>query len=152
VVVDPRLMWPDTMAIGPDQYLYFTTSQRDRRTEFHNDTELGSNHMVSTVYLSVRTLRRPPLTDAWFLTGNSEVIHSPVKRVIRGSVTVVAYLRSPRSQELPHTFPILRTWVRHCAMSRMPKEVQRGDLTGFAVLVAPFWTVLDRPYRLSLML
>ena len=40
VVVDPRLIWPDTMAIGPDQYLYVTTSQHDRRAEFHDGTEL----------------------------------------------------------------------------------------------------------------
>jgi sugar lactone lactonase YvrE len=40
VVVDPRLMWPDTMAIGPDQYLYVTTSQHDRRPEFHDGEEL----------------------------------------------------------------------------------------------------------------
>jgi sugar lactone lactonase YvrE len=40
VVVDPRLIWPDTMAIGPDHYLYVTTSQHDRRAEFHDGTEL----------------------------------------------------------------------------------------------------------------
>jgi sugar lactone lactonase YvrE len=40
VVVDPRLIWPDTMAIGPDQYLYVTTSQHDRRAEFHDGREL----------------------------------------------------------------------------------------------------------------
>jgi sugar lactone lactonase YvrE len=40
VVADPRLIWPDTMAIGPDQYLYVMTSQHDRRPEFHDGTEL----------------------------------------------------------------------------------------------------------------
>ena len=40
VVVDPRLMWPDTMVIGTDEYLYVTTSQNDRRPEFHNGEEL----------------------------------------------------------------------------------------------------------------
>ena len=40
VVVDPRLMWPDTMAIGTDKYLYVTTSQHDRRPEFHGGKEL----------------------------------------------------------------------------------------------------------------
>ena len=40
VVTDPRLMWPDTMAIGPDNYLYVTTSQHDRRAEFHHGDEL----------------------------------------------------------------------------------------------------------------
>jgi sugar lactone lactonase YvrE len=40
IVVDPRLMWPDTMAIGADGYLYVTTSQHDRRPEFHDGEEL----------------------------------------------------------------------------------------------------------------
>jgi sugar lactone lactonase YvrE len=40
VVVDPRLIWPDTMTIGPDQYLYVTASQHDRRAEFHDGREL----------------------------------------------------------------------------------------------------------------
>ncbi|MBV9506543.1 MAG: gluconolaconase [Acidobacteriia bacterium] len=40
VVVDPRLMWPDTLAIGTDKYLYVTTSQHDRRPEFHGGAEL----------------------------------------------------------------------------------------------------------------
>ena len=40
VVVDPRLMWPDTLAIGTDKYLYVTTSQHDRRPEFHGGKEL----------------------------------------------------------------------------------------------------------------
>lgn len=40
VVTDPRLIWPDTMAIGPDEYLYVTTSQHDLRAEFHDGQEL----------------------------------------------------------------------------------------------------------------
>jgi len=40
VVVDPRLIWPDTMVIGTDEYLYVTTSQHDRRPEFHDGEEL----------------------------------------------------------------------------------------------------------------
>ena len=40
VVTDPHLMWPDTMAIAPDGYLYVTTSQHDRRAEFHHGGEL----------------------------------------------------------------------------------------------------------------
>jgi sugar lactone lactonase YvrE len=40
VVVDPRLMWPDTIAIGADEYLYITTSQHDRRAEFHHGKDL----------------------------------------------------------------------------------------------------------------
>ena len=40
LVVDPRLIWPDTMAIGNDEYLYVTTSQQDLRAEFHDGDEL----------------------------------------------------------------------------------------------------------------
>jgi sugar lactone lactonase YvrE len=40
VVTNPHLIWPDTMAIGPDEYLYVTTSQHDRRAEFHDGEEL----------------------------------------------------------------------------------------------------------------
>lgn len=40
VVADPRLMWPDTLVIGSDEYLYITTSQHDRRPEFHDGEEL----------------------------------------------------------------------------------------------------------------
>ncbi len=36
VVMDPRLIWPDTLAIGRDEYLYVTTSQNDLRPEFHD--------------------------------------------------------------------------------------------------------------------
>jgi sugar lactone lactonase YvrE len=37
IVADARLIWPDTLAIGPDQYLYVTSSQHDRRPQFHDD-------------------------------------------------------------------------------------------------------------------
>ena len=40
VVVDPRLIWPYTIAIGTDKYLYITTSQNDLRAEFHNGKDL----------------------------------------------------------------------------------------------------------------
>jgi sugar lactone lactonase YvrE len=40
VVADPRLKWPDTMAIGPDEHLYVTTSQHDRRAEFRHGEDL----------------------------------------------------------------------------------------------------------------
>lgn len=36
VVMDPRLIWPDTLAIGRDEYLYVTSSQNDLRPEFHD--------------------------------------------------------------------------------------------------------------------
>jgi sugar lactone lactonase YvrE len=32
---DPRLLWPDTFAIGPDGYLYATVNQFGRQPQFH---------------------------------------------------------------------------------------------------------------------
>ena len=47
-------------------------------------------------------------------------------------------------------FPSLRMWVFCGVISRNLKEAQRRDLTGFAVSVSRFWTVLDHAHRLSL--
>lgn len=32
---DPRMLWPDTLSIGPDGYLYFTANQLHRQPGFH---------------------------------------------------------------------------------------------------------------------
>ena len=40
IVADPCLMWPDTLASGPDEYLYATSSQHDRRPQFHDGEDL----------------------------------------------------------------------------------------------------------------
>lgn len=32
---DPRILWPDSLAIGPDGYLYFTANQLHRQAAFH---------------------------------------------------------------------------------------------------------------------
>ncbi|GGF86027.1 hypothetical protein GCM10007301_52380 [Azorhizobium oxalatiphilum] len=32
---NPRMLWPDTMAMGPDGYLYFTANQLQRQAQFH---------------------------------------------------------------------------------------------------------------------
>src|SRR2546427_9194160 len=63
------------------------------------------------------------------------MIHSAEKRSMRASATVLACLGRAQSEELPHTFPILRTWVRCGVMSRISKEAHRRDLTGFVVSV-----------------
>nr|WP_259741212.1 major royal jelly family protein [Pseudomonas fluorescens] len=34
IVHDPRLLWPDTLSIGPDGYLYFTANQLHRQAAF----------------------------------------------------------------------------------------------------------------------
>lgn len=36
LVHDPRLLWPDTLAIGPDGYLYFTANQLHRQAVFRS--------------------------------------------------------------------------------------------------------------------
>lgn len=32
---DPRILWPDTLSVGPDGYLYFTANQLHRQAGFH---------------------------------------------------------------------------------------------------------------------
>ncbi|HGF4014814.1 MULTISPECIES: SMP-30/gluconolactonase/LRE family protein [Burkholderia] len=35
IVHDPRVLWPDTLSVGPDGYLYFTANQLHRQPVFH---------------------------------------------------------------------------------------------------------------------
>jgi sugar lactone lactonase YvrE len=35
IVHDPRVLWPDTLSIGPDGYLYFMANQLHRQGIFH---------------------------------------------------------------------------------------------------------------------
>lgn len=37
---DPRILWPDTLSIGPDGYLYFTANQLYRQAVFHEGKDL----------------------------------------------------------------------------------------------------------------
>ncbi|MFF2483524.1 L-dopachrome tautomerase-related protein [Paenibacillus sp. NPDC058071] len=37
---DPRILWPDTFSIGPDQYLYFIVNQLHRQARFHYGNDL----------------------------------------------------------------------------------------------------------------
>lgn len=37
---DPRILWPDTFSIGPDQYLYFIVNQLHRQSRFHYGNDL----------------------------------------------------------------------------------------------------------------
>lgn len=37
---DPRILWPDTLSIGPDEYLYFNTNQLQRQPGFHKGKDL----------------------------------------------------------------------------------------------------------------
>jgi sugar lactone lactonase YvrE len=40
VVQDPRLIWPDTLAVSRDGYLYFTVNQLNRGARFHDGQDL----------------------------------------------------------------------------------------------------------------
>jgi sugar lactone lactonase YvrE len=40
IVRDPRIIWPDTMAMGHDGYLYFTANQLDRQKRFNEGKDL----------------------------------------------------------------------------------------------------------------
>ncbi|EOI53638.1 L-dopachrome tautomerase-related protein [Enterococcus gilvus] len=37
---DPRILWPDTLSIGPDKYLYFNSNQLQRQVGFHMGIDL----------------------------------------------------------------------------------------------------------------
>ncbi|NNA67799.1 L-dopachrome tautomerase-related protein [Pseudomonas gessardii] len=40
IVHDPRVLWPDTLSIGPDGYLYFMANQLHRQGIFHTGRDL----------------------------------------------------------------------------------------------------------------
>lgn len=40
LVHNPCILWPDTLAIGPDRFLYFTANQLNRQPEFHCGKDL----------------------------------------------------------------------------------------------------------------
>ncbi|CAM3941871.1 L-dopachrome tautomerase-related protein [Bordetella muralis] len=40
IVHDPRVLWPDTLSIGPDGYLYFVANQLHRQAGFHDGEDL----------------------------------------------------------------------------------------------------------------
>ena len=40
VVHDPRILWPDTLSISRDGYLYFTANQLHRQKNFNNGKDL----------------------------------------------------------------------------------------------------------------
>lgn len=37
---DPIILWPDTLSIGPDQYLYFNVNQLQRQASFHEGNDM----------------------------------------------------------------------------------------------------------------
>jgi len=40
IVHDPRVLWPDTMSVAGDGYLYFTANQLHRQADYHNGKDL----------------------------------------------------------------------------------------------------------------
>lgn len=43
---DPRVLWPDTLSLAPDGYLYFTANQIERQGVFHNGQDLRQKPYV----------------------------------------------------------------------------------------------------------
>ncbi len=40
LVTDPRILWPDTLSVAQDGYLYFTANQLHRQARYHNGQDL----------------------------------------------------------------------------------------------------------------
>lgn len=40
IVHDPRALWPDTMSVASDGYLYFTANQLHRQADYHHGKDL----------------------------------------------------------------------------------------------------------------
>jgi sugar lactone lactonase YvrE len=43
---DPRMLWPDTLSLASDGYLYFTANQVERQGAFHNGKDLRQKPYV----------------------------------------------------------------------------------------------------------
>ena len=46
LVHDPRVLWPDTLSLASDGYLYFTANQIERQAVFHNGRDLRQKPYV----------------------------------------------------------------------------------------------------------
>jgi sugar lactone lactonase YvrE len=46
IVHDPRVLWPDTMSLAADGYLYFTANQLHRQAQFHEGKDLREKPYV----------------------------------------------------------------------------------------------------------
>jgi len=46
LVHEPRALWPDTLSLGADGYLYFTANQIERQAAFHNGQDLRKKPYV----------------------------------------------------------------------------------------------------------
>jgi sugar lactone lactonase YvrE len=46
LVHDPRVLWPDTLSLAADGYLYFTANQVERQAVFHNGQDLRQKPYV----------------------------------------------------------------------------------------------------------
>jgi sugar lactone lactonase YvrE len=46
IVSDPRVLWPDTLSVAADGYLYFTANQLHRQKQYHNGKDLRKRPYV----------------------------------------------------------------------------------------------------------
>jgi sugar lactone lactonase YvrE len=58
IVCDPRVLWPDTLALARDGYLYFTANQLHRQPRFHRGKDLRQKPYV---LFRVKTDAKPVL-------------------------------------------------------------------------------------------
>jgi len=63
LVTDPRMIWPDTLALSADGYLYVTVNQLNRQPRFHSGRDLRQGpYALFRVHLNAlpKALRLPP--------------------------------------------------------------------------------------------
>jgi sugar lactone lactonase YvrE len=46
IAYDPRILWPDTLSMAHDGYLYFTANQLHRQAQFHDGRDLREKPYV----------------------------------------------------------------------------------------------------------
>ena len=65
VVCDPRALWPDTLSVAADGYLYFTANQLHRQKQFHGGKDLRAKpYSVLRVKIDGTPVALPPAAPA----------------------------------------------------------------------------------------
>ena len=58
IVHDPRVLWPDTLSVAADGYLYFTANQLHRQAQFHEGEDLREKpYILFRVWLDAGPVR-----------------------------------------------------------------------------------------------
>ncbi|VXD07225.1 hypothetical protein SPHINGOT1_80006 [Sphingomonas sp. T1] len=98
IAQDPRILWPDTLSIGTDGYLYFTANQLQRQATFHEGRNLRREpYELLRIKIGsgpVLLRRCPPLFDDRM---NHHVSRPRLRRPLRRRAAGPIQLRAPRS-------------------------------------------------------